>query len=81
MIASPSARSFASHLYGLSNTAPKIAWYDGDLSERRAHAQAEAAVKTTAKGYHDRIVDAAKKRAKEIAKEGRKLVGRCAGSY
>jgi len=34
-------------------------FWDGDLSERRAYAQAKAARKT-AKGFHDRMVDAAR---------------------
>jgi hypothetical protein len=51
-------------------------FWDGDLSERRAYAQAKAARKT-AKGYHDRIVESAKKRAREITKAGRKQ-NRCA---
>jgi hypothetical protein len=46
-------------------------FWDGDLSERRAYAQAKAARKT-AKGKHDGIVDAAKKRAREIVRNGRK---------
>ena len=51
-------------------------FWDGDLSERRAYAQAKAARKT-AKGFHDRMVDAAKKRASEVTKAGRKE-NRCA---
>jgi len=46
-------------------------FWDGDLSERRAYAQAKAARKT-AKGKHDGIVDAAKKRAREVVRSGRK---------
>ena len=46
-------------------------FWDGDLSERRAGAQAEAARKT-AKGYHDSMVDKSKKRAHEVVKDGRK---------
>jgi hypothetical protein len=51
-------------------------FWDGDLSERRAYAQAKAARKT-AKGYHDQIVETAKKQAREITKVGRKQ-NRCA---
>lgn len=51
-------------------------FWDGDLSERRAQAQAKAARKT-AKGYHDRMVDAAKKNAHTVTRDGRKK-DRCA---
>jgi hypothetical protein len=54
----------------------KNGFWDGDLSERRAYAQAKAARKT-ANGFHDRMVDAAKKRAREVTKAGRKE-NRCA---
>jgi hypothetical protein len=57
--------------YGTFVDCTEDGFWDGNLSERRAKAQAEASRKT-AKGYHDRMVDAAKKRAKEVAKDGRK---------
>jgi hypothetical protein len=46
-------------------------FWDGDLSERRSEAQEDAA-RSVAKGYHDRIVESAHKRAREITKAGRK---------
>jgi hypothetical protein len=61
----------AQYLTFVPCTEKEESFWDGNLSERRATAQAEASRKT-AKGYHDRIVDAAKKRAKEVAKDGRK---------
>jgi hypothetical protein len=66
---------FAQTYEGFANCTENGFW-DGDLSERRAHAQAEAARKT-AKGYHDRIIESGKKRAREITKNGRKQ-NRCA---
>jgi vacuolar-type H+-ATPase subunit H len=45
-------------------------FWDGDLSERRAQAQADAA-RNTAEGYHDSMVDKAKKRAREVVRNGR----------
>jgi hypothetical protein len=62
--------------YAAFETCTEDGFWDGDLSERRAHAQAEAARKT-AGGYRDRMVDAAKKRAHEVVKGGRKN-NRCA---
>jgi vacuolar-type H+-ATPase subunit H len=61
---------FAGQYEGFANCTENGFW-DGDLSERRAAAQAEAARKT-AKGYHDSTVDSAKKRAREVVKDGRK---------
>jgi hypothetical protein len=52
------------------------AWYDGNLSERRALAQAKAA-REVSRGHQERIVESAKKRAKEITKQGR-TEDRCA---
>jgi hypothetical protein len=46
-------------------------FWDGDLSERRSMAQ-ENAARSVAKSYHDRIVESAKKRAREVIKSGRK---------
>ena len=46
-------------------------FWDGDLSERRSMAQ-ENAAHSTAKGFHDRLIESARTRAKEITKAGRK---------
>jgi len=46
-------------------------FWDGDLSERRSEAQ-ENAAREVAKGYHDRMVEAAHKRAREVTRAGRK---------
>jgi hypothetical protein len=51
-------------------------FFDGDLSGRRARAQMEASTQT-AKGYHNRMVDEARKQAHDITKSGRKQ-NRCA---
>ena len=61
---------FATTYQGFEHCTENGFW-DGDLSERRAYAQAEAARKT-AKGYHDSMVDKAKKRAREVVRNGRK---------
>ncbi len=63
---------FATTYEGFSNcTSNEDAWYDGDLSGRKAEAQAEAA-REVAKTYHDRMVEAARKRAREVTRNGRK---------
>jgi hypothetical protein len=46
-------------------------FWDGDLSERRSQAQ-ENAAREVGKSYHDRIVAAARKRAREVTRDGRK---------
>jgi hypothetical protein len=46
-------------------------FWDGNLSQRRAAAQADAAG-AVAKGYRDRLVEAARKRAMEATRDGRK---------
>ena len=46
-------------------------FWDGDLSQRRSIAQEDAA-RETAQGYHDRMVDSARRRAREITRAGRK---------
>ena len=52
---------FATEYEGFTNCTEDGFW-DGNLAERRAHAQAEAA-RSVASGYHDRIITAAHKRA------------------
>ncbi|MCG8423493.1 MAG: DUF4157 domain-containing protein, partial [Proteobacteria bacterium] len=46
-------------------------FWDGNLAERRANAQADAA-RSVAESYHDRMVDAAQKRAREVTRNGRR---------
>jgi len=66
---------FATQYEGFANCTEDGFW-DGNLSERRAKAQAEAA-RSVAKAYHDRMVDAARKRAREVTRNGRQQ-DRCA---
>ncbi len=51
-------------------------FWDGNLAERRANAQAEAAYEVAGR-YYDRMVDGARKRAREVTRNGRKT-DRCA---
>jgi hypothetical protein len=67
--------SFASN-YERFRQCTEDGFWDGNLAERRANAQADAARKT-AQGRHDQLVESANKRAKEIVKAGRKQ-DRCA---
>ena len=70
--ATATGESYAATYRGFRKcTSARDTFWDGDLSERRSEAQENAAT-STAKGYHDRIVDGAKKRAREIVKAGRK---------
>jgi Domain of unknown function (DUF4157) len=62
--------TFATTYEGFSNCTENGFW-DGDLSGRRAEAQANAA-REVAKAYHDRMVEAANKRAREVTRNGRK---------
>jgi hypothetical protein len=67
--------TYASTYEGFSNCTENGFW-DGNLSQRRAAAQADAA-RSVAEGYHDRMVEAARKRAREVTRNGRKE-DRCA---
>ncbi len=62
--------------YRTFSTCTENGFWDGNLSQRRARAQAEAA-EEVAKGYHDRMVEGARTRAREITRNGRKA-DRCA---
>ena len=61
---------FASQYRGFANCRENSFW-DGDLSGRRAAAQANAA-NETAQSYKDGIVQSARDRAREITRNGRK---------
>ena len=52
-------------------TCTENGFWDGDLSQRRAEAQAKAAEEMAA-GYHERMVSGARTRAREISRDGRK---------
>ena len=52
-------------------TCTENGFWDGDLSQRRAEAQAKAAEEMAA-GYHERTVSGAHTRAREISRDGRK---------
>jgi hypothetical protein len=72
--ATTTGQRFADTYNGFKSRNPpchKDSFWDGDLNERRIEAQRKAAL-STAKGYHDRLVDAARKRAREVTKAGRK---------
>lgn len=73
--ATATGEEFANTYKGFRHCTENGFW-DGDLSERRSIAQ-EKAARETAKGYHDRIVESARKRAREITRAGRKK-DRCA---
>ncbi|MBE0623706.1 MAG: DUF4157 domain-containing protein, partial [Burkholderiales bacterium] len=62
--------------YRTFSTCTENGFWDGNLSQRRARAQAEAA-EEVAQGYHDRMVEGARTRAREITRNGRKA-DRCA---
>ncbi len=66
---------FASQYEGFRDCTEDGFW-DGNLSERRANAQATAA-REVAGRYKDRMVDGARKRAREVTQNGRKA-DRCA---
>lgn len=57
--------------YRSFSTCTENGFWDGNLSQRRARAQANAAT-AVAEGYRDRMVESANKRAREITREGRK---------
>ncbi len=63
-------REFATTYEGFANCTEDGFW-DGNLAERRAKAQAEAA-RSVGDSYHDRMVEAARKRAREVTRNGRK---------
>ncbi len=66
---------FATTYRGFS-TCTENGMFDGDLSERRAEAQAQAAEEVS-RGYHDRFVSGARQRARETTRDGRRA-NRCA---
>lgn len=69
------ANTMANQYEGFRNCTEDGFW-DGNLSERRANAQAEAA-RSVGQTYFDRMVDSAREQAIEVTKNGRK-VDRCA---
>jgi hypothetical protein len=66
---------FATTYRGFS-TCTENGMFDGDLSERRSEAQAQAAEEVS-RGYHDRFVSGARQRARETTRDGRRA-NRCA---
>ena len=61
---------FAATYEGFSHCTENGFW-DGNLSQRRAAAQADAA-RSVADAFQERMVDAARKRAREVTRDGRK---------
>jgi hypothetical protein len=68
--ATATGETFAAQYRGFRHCTENGFW-DGDLSERRSEAQ-ENAARSVVSGYHDRIVESARKRAREITRAGRK---------
>jgi hypothetical protein len=57
--------------YATFRKCTKNGFWDGDLSERRSMAQ-EKAAREEAKAYNERLTEAARKRAREVTRAGRK---------